>query len=158
MITDNLKRKDGTKRFRISEHDMGGAIIQKDLKRLNIKHYSQMLEEAVVIKIQNEESEIIKHEIMYDPFRINMSIDGETLIVVNEGDSMLFEDYRIFQDKNDDHFQENKQEIVTIDNIQKDAMTPIIDKMSAYSQLVYFGKSSFDDMWLSSYLSTLLIE
>jgi hypothetical protein len=55
-----------------------------------------MLEEAVVIKIQNEESEIIKHEIMYDPFRINMSIDGETLIVVNEGDSMLFEDYRIF--------------------------------------------------------------
>jgi hypothetical protein len=40
MITDNLKRNDGTKRFRISEHDMGGAIIQKDLKRLDIKHYS----------------------------------------------------------------------------------------------------------------------
>ena len=117
MITDNLKRNDGTKRFRISEHDMGGAIIQKDLKRLDIKHYSEILDKAVIIKFQNEESEIIMYEIMYDPFRINMSIDGETLIAVNEGDSMLFEDYRLFEAKNNDPLEENKEEIVTIDNI-----------------------------------------
>ena len=33
---------------------------------------------------------------MYDPFRIIMSIDGESLIVANEGDSLLFEDYNLF--------------------------------------------------------------
>jgi hypothetical protein len=36
------------------------------------------------------------YEVKYNPFRINMNIDGETLIVVNEGDSMLFEDYSQF--------------------------------------------------------------
>jgi hypothetical protein len=46
-----------------------------------------------------------------------MSIDGETLIVVNEGDSILFEDYRLFETKNNDPLEENKEEIVTIDNI-----------------------------------------
>ena len=37
------------------------------------------------------------YEVNYDPFRIKMMIDGETLIVVNEGDTMLFEDYTRFE-------------------------------------------------------------
>lgn len=85
------------------------------------------MDDAVVIKFQNEESEIIMYEVMYNPFRIRMSIDGETLIVVNEGDTMLFEDYRLFREDNDNSVLENKEDIVTIDNIKKDAMTPIID-------------------------------
>ena len=85
------------------------------------------MDDAVVIKFQNEESEIIMYEVMYNPFRIRMSIDGETLIVVNEGDTMLFEDYRLFREDNNNSLPENKQDIVTIDNIKKDAMTPIID-------------------------------
>ena len=85
------------------------------------------MNDAVVIKFQNEESEIIMYEVMYNPFRIRMSIDGETLIVVNEGDTMLFEDYRLFREDNDNSVLENKEDIVTIDNIKKDAMTPIID-------------------------------
>jgi spore coat polysaccharide biosynthesis predicted glycosyltransferase SpsG len=85
------------------------------------------MDDAVLIKFQNEESEIIMYEVMYNPFRIRMSIDGETLIVVNEGDTMLFEDYRLFREDNDNSVLENKEDIVTIDNIKKDAMTPIID-------------------------------
>ena len=85
------------------------------------------MDDAVVIKFQNEESEIIMYEVMYNPFRIRMSIDGETLIVVNEGDTMLFEDYRLFREDNDNSVLENKEDILTIDNIKKDAMTPIID-------------------------------
>jgi hypothetical protein len=85
------------------------------------------MDDAVVIKFQNEESEIIMYEVMYNPFRIRMSIDGETLLVVNEGDTMLFEDYRLFREDNDNSVLENKGDIVTIDNIKKDAMTPIID-------------------------------
>lgn len=85
------------------------------------------MDDAVVIKFQNEESEIIMYEVMYNPFRIRMSIDGETLLVVNEGDTMLFEDYRLFREDNDNSVLENKEDILTIDNIKKDAMTPIID-------------------------------
>ena len=40
---------------------------------------------------------------------------------------MLFEDYRLFRGDNDNSVLENKEDIVTIDNIKKDAMTPIID-------------------------------
>ena len=36
MITDSLVRKDGTKRFRLTEHEQG-EIINKDLKFINIK-------------------------------------------------------------------------------------------------------------------------
>lgn len=92
------------------------------------------------------------YEVMYDPFRIKMSIDGDTLIVVNEGDSMLFEDYSRFYADEDDSYSENKQVIVTTENIKKDAMTPIIDQINPFMQLVYFGKSSFDDLWLSAFL------
>lgn len=61
-----------------------------------------------------------------------MHIDGETLIVVNEGDSLLFEDYsRFFEDK-DDSFSENKEEIVTIEHVKKDVMMPILNKLTPF--------------------------
>jgi hypothetical protein len=67
------------------------------------------------------------YEVKYEPFRINMNIDGETLIVVNEGDSLLFEDYNLFKGDNIDPLKEKFEDVVSIENIKKDALTPIID-------------------------------
>jgi hypothetical protein len=56
-----------------------------------------------------------------------MNIDGETLIVVNEGDSLLFEDYNLFKGDDIDPLKEKFEDVVSIENIKKDALTPIID-------------------------------
>jgi hypothetical protein len=52
-LTDNLERHDGTRRLRITEHD-DGAIVSRDLKRLDIKQHSQGLEHATIIRLQDE--------------------------------------------------------------------------------------------------------
>jgi hypothetical protein len=92
MITDRLIRNDGTKRFRLTDHEQG-EIINKDLKYMNIKSSSTVYDDVLIIRSQTEEGEIIIFEVQYVPFRITMRIDGETLIVVNENDNLLFENY-----------------------------------------------------------------
>jgi len=98
MITDNLIRNDSTKRFRLTEHEQG-EIINKDLKYMNIKTATILSDEALVIRTQTEEGEIIVYEVQFVPFRIKMKIDGDTLIIVNENDNLLFENYEKFLSK-----------------------------------------------------------
>lgn len=78
-----------------------------------------------------------------------MQIDGETVVVVNEGDGLLFEDYRRFRADEDQSFTENQTKIVTEENIKGDPMMPILDLLSPYIKQVFFGMSSFDDSWLN---------
>lgn len=77
-------------------------------------------------------SELIVYEISYSPFRIKMQINGETLIVVNEDDSLLFEDYRRFQADIDNPVSEKRQQLVTLENINKDPFMPILNLISPY--------------------------
>ena len=36
------------------------------------------------------------YEVQFNPFRIILRIDGDTLIIVNDNDSLLFENYEKF--------------------------------------------------------------
>ncbi len=92
-----INEKDVNKRrFRITEHDMG-ASFQGSKGVISVDNLSDVMfvfDDRIEIKMESQDKrDQYEYVIKFKPFRIEQRINGITTIVVNENDSLYFENY-----------------------------------------------------------------
>ncbi len=86
-----------TDRLRWSQIDDGASIVEDQLdKTIDLKSIANKQNNRIVFKTHGVDDEIYEYEVEYSPFRIVQKVGGVESIVVNQYDTLFYENFESF--------------------------------------------------------------
>ena len=144
VITDGLAG-----RFRITENDMGASLSADQLDTtITLADYTRLLEDRLLIdKYSIDKQDHYEYTVSYSPFRIEQRINGISTLILNDADTLHFEDYSRFYP--DDGHEPSDTEV------QDDCYVNLINKLDSRVKDRLFGHVGMNQ-WVHSFKSDSL--
>jgi len=87
--------------------------------------------------------------LQFSPFRLSQYLNGTIVMTVNDGDSLFFENFQIFKNRNKTMIADSDLENL----IYRDPIYPIVQGLERIYREYYFGEDYLQAGWLENYES-----
>ncbi|CDW88484.1 neutral alpha-glucosidase ab [Stylonychia lemnae] len=138
-------------RFRISEHDMDASIVEEQLNcnKHKISDVIQQDGNKIILKtISEDQLDSYEYRIIFSPFRIEQIVNGYTTIIVNDKDTLYFENYFKFT-QSFMTYKSIKDEI-DLNKLEQDPIFKMMQDMPFNRRSKVFGNVQ-ENSWLTTF-------